>query len=509
MRHSMRLAWLTTRVPEHRLRMRGATALGVSLACLALAVPAHAAPAPNSPRPGAPGAGDPLFPGAGNGGYDVRNYDLSLDVTPGSYDYTGSMKVSAVATHGLTSFNLDTDGHTIDRVTVDGRPAGFRVTEGPGGGGEDGESTTGQELTITPKKPLRDHRAFQVTVDYHGNGKGDRTGPNGWWYVSDGGFASAVQTTRADTIAPVNDTPSDKATWNFHLTAPRGWTPGANGERTGKRPVGDGSKVTWDYELKSPMATELMGISVGRQTELRAKGPHGLALRHLVPSDQVELYRPIVEKTGEQISWMEEQLDAAYPFDVYGMQILKDGYTAAMENQTLSLFGPGWFRDADKNEEYTTTMVHELTHQWFGDSVTPSDWQQAWLNEGPAVYYAARWADEKGYEPMEEKMRAAYGELDDVRRTDGPPGRPTELGGFNIYDGAAVVLYALGQETGRHTFDRIMGSWVKRYAHGNASSADFIENAVRVSGDSSLEGFLTHWLYDTENPPMPGHPDWT
>ena len=154
-------------------------------------------------------------------------------------------------------------------------------------------------------------------------------------------------------------------------------------------------------------------------------------------------------------------------------------------------------------------MVHELTHQWFGDSVTPCDWQQAWLNEGPAVYYAARWADAQGHQPIEEKMKEAYGKLGEVRKTDGPPGLPTELGGFNIYDGAAVVLYALSQETGEPTFDRIMHSWVTRYAHSNGSSDDFVRNAVRVSGDPELGTFLKHWLYDTDNPPMPGHPDWS
>ncbi|MDJ1130883.1 M1 family metallopeptidase [Streptomyces iconiensis] len=498
---------LQERSPRRRTRLRGAVALGACAACLALALPTPAAagdPSPGAPSPGAPGAGDPLFPRAGNGGYDVRNYDLSFDFTPGSYDFTGTMKISAVTTQALSSFHLDTDGHTIDRVTVDGRRAAFKLETGDGGE----KAGTGQELVVTPAQPLRSGRHFEVTVAYHGNGKDPRTGAQGWSFISDGGFVSTVQATRADTFAPVNDTPSDKATWDFHLTAPKGWTAAANGKRTGKRRAGD-TRTTWDFALDSPMAPELMGISVAKQTELRGKGPHGLPLRHYVPSGQVERYKPVVERTGGQIAWLEKQLGAKYPFDTYGVQIVKDGYDAALENQTLSVFSPNWFKDAEKNDKYTTTMVHELTHQWFGDSVTPSDWQQAWLNEGPAVYYAARWADDKGFQPIEEKMKEAYGKLDAVRKTDGPPGLPTELGGFNIYDGAAVVLYALSQETGEKTFDRIMRSWVTRHAHSNASSRDFIRNAVEVSGDPSLTTFLKHWLYDKDNPPMPGHPDWS
>ena len=31
---------------------------------------------------GSPSGGDDYFPAAGNGGYDVKNYDLSIDYTP-------------------------------------------------------------------------------------------------------------------------------------------------------------------------------------------------------------------------------------------------------------------------------------------------------------------------------------------------------------------------------------------------------------------------------------------
>ncbi|MCF3123933.1 M1 family metallopeptidase [Streptomyces arenae] len=460
-------------------------------ATLALAVPAQAHPF--TPTPGADGVGDPLYPTLGNGGYDVRHYDLSFDFTPVTYDFAATMRIRARATQDLSSFNLDVDSLAVDRVTVNGTPATWAI--GPG--------KTGQELTVTPARPLRDHRSFDVEVTYHGNGRTKPVGLSGWRYMSDGGFASAAQASRADTFAPVNDHPSDKATWTFHLTAPHGWTPAANGNLTGRR-AAPGAKETWDFSLKSPMAPELLGISVNKQSYVHGRGPHGVRLRHLVPEDQTATYRPIVEETGGQLAWLEKTLGVRYPFDTYGVQIVRDGYGDALENQTLSLFGPGWF----DRPTYSTTMVHELTHQWFGDSVTPATWQDAWLNEGPAVYYAAVWADQKGFQPIEEKMRTAYDKLDAVRKTDGPPGKPTGLGGFNIYDGAAVSLYALKQRIGQGEFDAVMKAWLTKYRHGNASTQDFVANAVKVTGDASVGTFLRHWLFDLDNPPMPGHPDW-
>ncbi|MFE5659713.1 M1 family metallopeptidase [Streptomyces sp. NPDC056517] len=469
-------------------------------AALATAVPAQAlSPHARSfdPKPGAPGAGDPLFPTLGNGGYDVRHYDLSFDFTPVTYDFTGTMKISARATQDLSSFNLDVDSLAIDAVTVDGKDAAWSVAPG----------SSGQELTVTPEGGLRDHRRFDVTVSYHGNGRTKPVGAPGWRYISDGGFASAAQASRADTFAPVNDTTMDKAKWTFHLTAPDGYTAGANGTATGSRPAGPG-RTTWDFRLDAPMAPELLGISVARQTVLTGRGPHGITLRHYVPEDQVDTYRPIVERTAGQIAWLENTLGVRYPFDTYGMQIVRDGYGDALENQTLSLFGPNWFKNAATSTTYTNVMIHELTHQWFGDSVTPTTWQSAWLNEGPAVYYAALWADQQGTASLQDKMKAAYTRLDAVRKTDGPPGLPTALGGFNIYDGAAVVLYALHQRVGQEEFDAIVTSWLRKHRDGNADSQDFIDNAVRVTHDDSLRPFLEDWLFSTENPPMPGHPDW-
>ncbi|MCX5085503.1 M1 family metallopeptidase [Streptomyces sp. NPDC001939] len=476
--------------------VRAAVATAAACAALALAAPAQAHPF--DPKPGADGVGDPLFPTLGNGGYDVRHYDLSFDFTPVTYDFTGTMKISAKATQDLSSFNLDIDSLAIDAVKVDGKDAAFAVSLGK----------SGQELTVTPAGGLHDNTPFEVAVTYHGNGRTKPIGAPGWRYMSDGGFASAAQSSRADTFAPVNDTTMDKASWTFHLTAPDGWTPGANGTLTGTRPAGEG-KTTSDFRLNTPMASELLGISVEKQTLLTGKGPHGVTLRHYVPDDQVATYRPIVEQTGGQIAWLEKTLGVRFPFDTYGMQIVRDGYSDALENQTLSLFGPGWFKNASTSTTYTNVMVHEMTHQWFGDSVTPTTWQSAWLNEGPAVYYAALWADQQGTASMEDKMRTAYGKLDAVRKTDGPPGLPTELGGFNIYDGAAVVLYALNQQVGQDDYDAIMKSWLTKHRHANADSQDFIDNAVRVTHDPSLRPFLEDWLFSKDNPPMPGHPDWS
>ncbi len=67
---------------------------------------------------GAAGIGDPYFPKLGNGGYDVQNYTITMDVNPPANTVTGSTTITANTTESLSSFNLDFHGPTLDSVTV-------------------------------------------------------------------------------------------------------------------------------------------------------------------------------------------------------------------------------------------------------------------------------------------------------------------------------------------------------------------------------------------------------
>jgi aminopeptidase N len=470
--------------------------LGAALLAAAVVVPlafgaaAHAAPSGvHTPAPGGVGVGDPIYPTLGNSGYDVRHYDIGFRYDPSTQDFTARTVIEARATQALSSFSLDFDGHTVDRVTVNGAAAQV--------------SRDGRKLFVTPASSVAYRHPFRTVVTYHGNIHDRLVGLQGWVYPSDGGFATAAQASRAEDIYPCNDHPIDKATFTFRLTAPDGWTAAANGSQVGS--VSANGQTTSTFVLRYPMATELTGMSVTRSTLVTGTGPHGIRLRSYVPAGQEAKYGPIVNSSGAQIAWLEDQLGVRYPYDTYGLQIVVSGYGDALENQTLSLFGPNWFTGTS----YPNTMVHELAHQWFGDSVTPTMWRDAWLNEGPAMFFQYRYAAQHGGTPVEDVMRGIYAKDGGWRTSLGPPGATNGLGGSNIYDGAALVLYALQSKVGPTTTKRILADWLRANRQGNGTTEGFVELATRVSHDSTVDGFLRHWLFDPTTPPMPGHPDWT
>jgi aminopeptidase N len=150
----------------------------------------------------------------------------------------------------------------------------------------------------------------------------------------------------------------------------------------------------------------------------------------------------------------------------------------------------------------------------------PAKWSDVWLNEGHATWYeweSAQDAGNFGYlgGTFEERMRATYAQGDQWRALWGPVAAPShgaddvaQMFSPNIYDGGALVLYALRQVVGDPAFRAIERAWVSRFEGQPASTADFIALASQIS-HRDLRAFLTSWLYGTKTPPMPGHPDWT
>jgi hypothetical protein len=231
----------------HRLLKAGLLfLLGTGLAVGPVSTGAEARPP--AFEPGAPGIGDDYFPLDGNGGYDARHYTLDLGYDPASDVLTGVATIRAKATQDLSQFNLDLDGLEVRGIEVDGRDVAFR--------------RDGQELTVVPSRGIRDGARFTTVVRYDGVPRtlDDEFGFSGFFHTDDGAVV-AGQPHVAATWYPVNDHPSDKAAYTFHITAPTGLDVLANGELVRQRQRGDATRWTWD--ARQPMASYLTTMAVG------------------------------------------------------------------------------------------------------------------------------------------------------------------------------------------------------------------------------------------------------
>ncbi|MFH8473810.1 M1 family metallopeptidase [Streptomyces sp. NPDC018000] len=475
-------------MPITSRRLRTALLATASAALVAAALP--------SPVP--LGNGDPLFPHLGNPGYDVLSYDIGL-----TYHGSNSKPLDAVTTidarttEPLDRINLDFARGAVRTVEINGLRADFAMAD--------------EDLVIQPPGRLPAGAPLHITVEHTSDPNGGQD--SGGWLRTADGLAMANQADAAHRVFPSNDHPADKAYFTFRITAPKDLTVVANG-----LPVGtarQGTETTWTYRTEHPMATELAQVSIGRSTVLKRTGPHGLPVRDVVPSVDRKQLEPWLSKTPDQLEWMEQQV-GPYPFETYGLLVVATDTGFELETQTLSLFERSLFtRTAYPKWYVESIMVHELAHQWFGDSVSPQVWSDLWLNEGHASWYEARYAEEHANKPLESRMHDAYIKSDDWRAAGGPPARPDvpapgqKLSLFRpvVYDGSALILYALRQEIGEAAFDRLERAWVKDHRDSNAATADFVRLASQTAG-RDLTSFFDGWLYGKKTPPMPGHPDW-
>ncbi len=444
-------------------------------------------------EPGTIGIGDPYYPTLGNGGYDVQHYTIDLAVDMEENSIAGTVTIEANATQDLSVFTLDFAGFEIDEIEVNDAAARYLRVE--------------RELFIAPAHPLPEDELFHLEVTYsgvpgEGAGRGGSLFSTGWNRYPGGVFV-ASEPAGAARWFPTNDHPRDKATYTFRITVPQPYVVAANGLL--QEVIEDDKTATYVWSTEYPMASYLATVNIAEFVERTAEGPDGLLIRNYFPVRFADEAEPVFARTGEMIEFFNE-IFGPYPFEAYGVVVADTALYFALETQTLSLFGaeivPGALAGEGGWTEPESVVAHELAHQWFGNSVSPANWQDIWLNEGFATYASALWFEHtEGEAALERIMRGYYRGIAGRGYTPGDPGA-ISLFGEGIYPQGAWTLHALRLEVGDETFFDILRAYSEQFRYGNASTGDFIALAEAVSGQD-LAALFDAWLFDGDVPPVP------
>jgi aminopeptidase N len=321
------------------------------------------------------------------------------------------------------------------------------------------------------------------------------------WVAYDGGIFVLSEPDGSASFYPVNDHPLDKATYTFIVTVPDPWEVAANGVLTETKDNGETS--TYRFELRDPMASYLATININDFDIETMQSENGIPIRNYYASGLPPEVRIPFERQGEMIDYFSE-LYGPYPFEVYGALVMDTDFGAALENQTLSIFGMDMI-DLENVKTTEYVVAHELGHQWFGDSVSLADWSDIWLNEGFATYSEGLWVEHsQGNGAFDRWVKNLYEEVSTYSQYYPPPGSPAPNDLFNggVYLRGGLTLHALRVKIGDEAFFKALQTYVKRYEGGNASTEDFISVVEEVSGED-LTGFFQGWLYDDALPAIP------
>jgi aminopeptidase N len=431
---------------------------------------------------------DPYYPAKGDPSVDALHYALRLRWAPNARRLTGQATITFRATSDERQVRLDLgDPLVVHTVLLDGHRVTF--------------SHPGKDLVVDTGNVLAQGSRHVLRVDSSGRPKAthaptDRPDiPHVGWSVTKRGEVWTMQEPfGAYTWYPVNDQPSDKAYYDVRISAPKRWVGIFNGRLVSRRTTATRTITQW--HLASPASSYLTTIAIGDYVRYRDTGPHHLPISYWLPrADRSTLSE--LRRTPRMIRWLEKRL-GPYPFDRIGAVVVASD--SAMETQTLVTMGGRLLPEAG-HRAFRADLLHEYSHQWYGDTVTPDTWPDLWLNESFAMYTQIRWQVSQGWQTMARWRRDLASSDAGLRKSDGPPGayHPQQFGDTCVYLCGALMLDKLRTRVGAGTFNAIWRGWPQQHRFASVDRSTYAAWASARAGQA-LGPFLTAWLTSPTTP---------
>ncbi|MYS92516.1 MULTISPECIES: aminopeptidase N [Streptomyces] len=303
--------------------------------------------------------------------------------------------------------------------------------------------------------------------------------------------------------------PDLKATFQFTVRAPEGWTVISNS------PTPEPQDSVWVFEPTPRISTYITALIVGPYHSVHSvyekdgqSVPLGIycrpSLAEYLDSDA------IFEVTRQGFEWFQEKFDYAYPFKKYDQLFVPEFNAGAMENAgAVTIRDQYVFRSKVTDAAYEVraeTILHELAHMWFGDLVTMEWWNDLWLNESFATYTSiacqaaapeSRWPHSwttfansmKTWAYRQDQLPSTHPIMADIRDLD------DVLVNFDgiTYAKGASVLKQLVAYVGEDEFFRGVQAYFKAHAYGNTRLSDLLGALEETSG-RDLKTWSKQWL---------------
>jgi aminopeptidase N len=420
---------------------------------------------------------------------DVQHYVFRVELSDSSDEIAGEATVTVRFVKDASSFWLDLasasggKGMAVSAVTT--APESVSFTH------RDDRLT----LTLSPAAKAGELRSF--TVKYRGIPAKGLLFPKNKF--GDRAIFSVNWPDFAHQWLPTIDHPSDKATSEFIVTAPAKYQVVANGLLQEVLDLGDGRRRT-HWKQSVPIATWLNNIGVAEFASRNFARGAGVELQSWsFPKDRDNAIATLEEPLRQSIEFFNDRV-GPYPYEkLAGVEAA--GMGGGMEHASEIFFG----ERSISGRSGLGLVSHETAHQWFGDSVTESDWDDVWLSEGFATYFSSLAIEHyRGHDAFVQQMRGARPRIlqteqrmPDTAVVQNKPwqGIPNQI----VYQKGGWTLHMLRGEIGDDKFWAAIREYYKRYRDSNATTADFERTVEEVSG-TNLRWFFQQWLYRAGSP---------
>lgn len=424
---------------------------------------------------------------------DVLNYTFRISVSDTSDIIYGEAAISLSFRGEVSSMEFDLKcirddgkGMIIDSASIS--EYGIKWTH------------TQNKLRITVDRTMAASSGSILKIKYHGipvdgliiskNKFGNRS------------FFSDHWPDRASNYIPCIDHPYDKATVDFIIIAPAHYEVIASGYLAEECHLRGEIKLS-HWKEKVPVPVKVMAFAAG-EFDFRLEGtPENIPVwTYVFKENREEGYNDYAPATKPLVFFSE--IIGPYSYEKLA-NVQSKTIFGGLENAGTIFYSENSVTGKGRAEGL---IAHEVAHQWFGNSVTESDWHHVWLSEGFATYLTSVYMEKNyGKELLAEEMK---GDRDQVIRYYMKSPRPVidttitnlmRLLSPNSYQKGSWVLHMLRNELGDEIFWKGMRSYYEKYRNKNALSVDFEEVMEEVSG-KNLSGFFYQWLYIAGQPEL-------
>ena len=444
--------------------------------------------------PGAPPRATDPYPR--QRGIDAVHYAFALSLNDTTDRIEGRAEVVIrFAERGVSGFWLDLStplagkGMTVAGVKSDGIAVSFEHR---------GDRL---HITLTHAPAVDTKRSF--VIEYVGI-------PNGGLWIGKNKFGERVfmglnWPDLAHHWLPMIDHPSDKATSEFIVTAPSRYQVVANGLLVEETDLGDGRRRThWRQSI--PISSWLNAIGVAQFSVHHAGTVQGVPLQTWAYHQDSVRGPATFELPARRAVDFFSELIGPYPYEKLA-NVQSAGMGGGTEHASVIFYGEASVTD----KPATGLVAHEVAHQWFGDAVTESDWDEAWLSEGFATYFTLLYTEH--YEGRDAFVAGLQRSRDQVfaleQRLPGKAVIHDNLADMKdvlnalIYQKGGWTLHMLRGLMGTEPFQEGIRDYYRRYRDRNTTTAEF-RAVMEEHAGRDLQWFFDQWLTRAGHPVLEG-----
>jgi aminopeptidase N len=423
-------------------------------------------------------------------------YRLELTIDPAASEFSGHTEIDAVLARSTRTVFLHGRGLHVSRVLVTQAghapvTAHYREVDPTGVA----ELELPAELAAGPLTLSFDYRAaFRTGAEglFHAEVAGD-------WYAW-----TQMEPIDARRMFPGFDEPGFKTPFSVTVTAPRNAKVFANAPELEAKD--SGSSTVHRFAPTKPLPTYLVALGVGPfdvvETSVPANAQRAskLPFRVIATKGQLPRMRLAAAEGPKLLGMLEAYLGSAYPYEKLDF-MASPVQGGAMENAGLILFEDSLIlldpqAPFSQLRDFGEVSAHEMSHQWFGDLVTPAWWTDIWLNESFAEWMGKKIADE--WRPDlgigTSRLQEAFAAMDVDSLGRGRPIRQQITRNRQIASAFDLITYQKGAQVvsmfesylGPEKFAQGVRLHLSRYRFGNASADEFFRSLAEAAGDQKI-----------------------